>query len=81
MPNFPSAADKYPEANPPGYVSPSEYNYDFDVLNIPTGDGYHLHGWFIRQAKDFKNKPTVIFFHGNAGNIGGRLPTVEQIYH
>lgn len=42
-----------------------------------TKDKVKLHGWFIKanriQPRNFR---TLIFFHGNAGNIGARLPNL-----
>ncbi len=32
-------------------------------------------------AKPIITRPTIIFFHGNAGNIGLRLPNAIQMYH
>lgn len=80
QPNYPSPEDKYPESNPPMYRSPGEYYYDFDTLQLLTADGFKLHGWFIKQKKNFEKCPTIIFFHGNAGNIGARLPNVDMMY-
>jgi len=37
---------------------------------IKTSDGVNLHGWFIKAEKEIG---TLLFFHGNAGNISGRL--------
>ena len=41
-------------------------------LDIPTSDGYRLHGWWIPSPR----RPVaahVLFFHGNGGNISHRL--------
>lgn len=40
-----------------------------DPLAVATEDGERLDGWWIRGA----GRLAVIFFHGNAGNIGDRL--------
>ena len=48
---------------------------DYDELQIPTPDGETLHGFFIRPSnKSVAKNLTVLTFHGNAGNIGHRLP-------
>jgi len=48
---------------------------DYDELQIPTPDGETLHAFFIRPSNKSIAKPlTVLMFHGNAGNIGHRLP-------
>lgn len=79
MPNYPSEDLKYPEKNPPHFQSPEEYGYNFDDVTILTSDNINIKGWFIKQPNT-RNVPTVVFFHGNAGNIGGRLPNIEQLY-
>lgn len=40
-----------------------------------------IHAWLILHAATAKNAPTLVFFHGNAGNIGLRLPNAVQMYH
>lgn len=79
VPNMPSADLKFPECNPMGFKSPSEYGYDFENIEVTTKDGVKLIGWFIKQKKP-ETCPTIIFFHGNAGNIGIRLPNIQNIY-
>ena len=49
---------------------PSDYGLVQEDVSIETSDGIKLHGWFF-EAKD--SKATLLFFHGNAGNISGRL--------
>ena len=39
-------------------------------INISTKDGLHLLAWY--SPPNLHNKPTIIYFHGNAGNIGHR---------
>ena len=53
---------------------PNENNYSGDKLTvkveevkIPTSDNLLLNGWF--HKKDLKNYKTIIYFHGNAGNL------------
>ena len=48
---------------------------DYEEVRIRTRDGEDLHAYFIRPAnKRTSIKATVLMFHGNAGNIGHRLP-------
>lgn len=38
--------------------------------------------YFIHQPKERQgNSPTMIFFHGNAGNMGHRLQNCVGLYH
>ena len=50
---------------------------------IQCEDGVSIHSWLLYQPSAAKNKdiPTIIFFHGNAGNIGLRLPNAVQMFH
>ena len=49
---------------------------------IPTPDGEKLSAFYIR-APEYSNKKniTVLMFHGNAGNIGHRVPIARMIIH
>jgi pimeloyl-ACP methyl ester carboxylesterase len=45
---------------------------------IPTPDGEELHAFHIRPANlQYARNITVLMFHGNAGNIGYRLPIAK----
>ncbi|KAK5076109.1 bem46 protein, variant [Lithohypha guttulata] len=55
---------------------PSQFNIrDAESLHIPTPDGETLHAYYLRppNARVQKNV-TILAFHGNAGNVGHRLP-------
>ena len=64
---------------------PSEFMTDSpDRLEIPwsdhyveTEDGTMIHGWLLKN-EDAEH--TVVFSHGNAGNISGRLDIAKTIY-
>ncbi len=49
---------------------PKDFGLQEEEALIQTADGVRLHGWFF-QAAD--SKAVLLFFHGNAGNISGRL--------
>ena len=51
-------------------VTPQAYGLDFESVNLPTEDGETLHAWWV-PAKDARG--TILFFHGNAGNISHRI--------
>ena len=85
---FPSigGVPRHPGQNPRRYRSPSEHNIPFETHNIPCSDGTTIHSWLLyhpnNEQSNTNNKlPTIIFFHGNAGNIGLRLPNAIQMYH
>ena len=52
------------------YEKPGDYGFDWEDAALQTSDGVSLHGWFLKSPE---NKGTLLFFHGNAGNISGRL--------
>mmetsp|Transcript_22418 Transcript_22418/g.34024 ORF Transcript_22418/g.34024 Transcript_22418/m.34024 type:complete len:401 (-) Transcript_22418:21-1223(-) len=65
-----------PRNNPRRYRSPQEYDLPFEEHFIRCSDGISIHAWWIRsnEAQNSNKVPTIIMFHGNAGNIGLRLP-------
>ncbi|KAF1915011.1 Alpha/Beta hydrolase protein [Ampelomyces quisqualis] len=72
----------YPRAFPPdartNVPRPSQFGItDFEELFIPTPDGESLSAFFIRANKQHARNVTVLMFHGNAGNIGYRLPIAK----
>lgn len=59
--------------------SPRQFGItDYEDLQIPTPDGESLHALFIRPSnKRLARDVTVLMFHGNAGNIGHRIPIAK----
>lgn len=62
---------------------PSDYDLkDFEDLLIPTPDGEKLSAFYIRGPRGSSGKSpnvTIIMFHGNAGNIGHRIPIARMM--
>ena len=56
--------------------NPSERGLPFEDVSFRAGDGTSLHGWFLPG----KGRGTVLFCHGNAGNISHRMDSLE-IFH
>ncbi|KAL5361584.1 Alpha/Beta hydrolase protein [Aspergillus floccosus] len=53
---------------------------DYEDLHIPTPDGESLHALFIRPSHRRPGRDlTVLMFHGNAGNIGHRIPIAKVL--
>lgn len=53
---------------------------DYEDLQIPTPDGESLHALFIRPSRKRPTRNiTVMMFHGNAGNIGHRVPIAKVL--
>jgi abhydrolase domain-containing protein 13 len=79
---------KRPRQNPRRYRSPDEHQVPFESHMIRCEDGVRIASWFMmRKATSSSSsnnpiapkKPTIVFFHGNAGNIGLRLPNALQM--
>ena len=70
----------YPRNLPPGSRSevptPKHFGVsDCTTHHIPTPDGETLHAYFLPAPKSPRSLSiTILTFHGNAGNIGHRLP-------
>lgn len=80
VPEAPNAEYKFPEAMPHPMANPGQLEMEYDDLKITTSDGLKLAGWFIKQTVEPETKRTMIFFHGNAGNIGMRMPNLKILH-
>lgn len=54
--------------------TPESVGLAYEDVYMRTEDGVDIHGWFVKtpQAKN-----TVLFFHGNAGNIADRIEKAQ----
>ena len=53
---------------------------DYEELLIPTPDGEKISAFYIRAPNKAQSiKTTVLMFHGNAGNIGHRVPIARML--
>ena len=57
--------------------TPAEWGLAYEDVFLETEDGVRLHGWYIPHQG---SEQTLLFFHGNAGNISHRGASVE-IFH
>lgn len=57
--------------------APSAWGMRYEDVTIKTGDNVDLHGWYIPGKTGAK---TLLFFHGNAGNISHRGESVS-VFH
>jgi uncharacterized protein len=67
----------FPEVGREIVATPAQFGLPFEDLHLTTTDGISLHGWFVPAAQP---RGTVLFLHGNAGNISHRLDSV-QMFH
>lgn len=56
-------------------VTPKALGLPFEEVAIDIEPGVRIHGWFIKADRD-PSVATVLFSHGNAGNIADRLDRV-----
>ena len=59
--------------------TPKDYGMAYEPVTLQTTDGHSIFGWYIPTG-DGEGKWTVLFCHGNAGNISHRLDTLELIH-
>jgi len=84
MPNPPGFPPN-PDENPVGWRSPQEWQsrvteeFTFEDKMIETLDGEKIHTWLILHKNSTK-VPTLIYFHGNAGNMGFRLKNAMSMF-
>jgi len=58
-------------------ATPSQIGLPYEDLHLQTSDGISLHGWYIPAPQP---RGTVLFLHGNAGNISHRLDSIEMFH-
>ena len=67
LPNLPSRALG---------ATPRDLGLDYEDVRLQTEDGVSLHGWHVPAA----GAGTLLFFHGNAGNVSHRLGSIK-VFH
>lgn len=58
--------------------TPDELGMDFEDVVFKTDDGLRLNGWYIPAEN---SQLTVLFCHGNGGNIMHRLDSINIFYN
>lgn len=59
------------------FATPAEVGLQYGDVRFHTEDGISLHGWLVPADS---STLTVLYFHGNAGNISGRLETIQLLH-
>jgi len=68
----------YPDLPGRGIVAtPADIGLDYEAVTLTTADGVHLAGWFVPYPQA---RATLLFLHGNAGNISHRLDSI-RLFH
>ncbi len=55
-------------------TTPDKILLDYEQVRLKASDGIQLDGWFVPAPQ---SRATVLFFHGNTGNISHRLETLK----
>ena len=63
-------------------ITPDAYGIEYDDVTFRTEDGLNLHGWFVHGKKSSPDEDlhTLLWFHGNAGNINHRLGNIKMLH-
>lgn len=71
---------------PPGarvnFFPPEQFGIspeDLKEIFFPSLDGTKLQAYLVKSETRSETSPTILFFHGNAGNISFRLPNISQL--
>ena len=59
-------------------ITPKDVALEFDDVYFTTSDGVRINGWYVpaRGAKQ-----TLLWFHGNGGNLSDRVDQLRLIHH
>jgi len=58
-------------------ATPADWGFEYEDVFLQTPDGVRLHGWYLPRPG---TERTLLFFHGNAGNISHRGESIA-IFH
>jgi len=58
-------------------ATPSDSGLFYEDLMLKTSDGIKISAWYIHAEN---SKATLLFFHGNGGNISYRIEFIEMFY-
>jgi hypothetical protein len=56
--------------------TPDQWGLDYEDVEFTTADGTRLHGWYVPGSRP----ETLLWFHGNAGNISHRLDNLRLLH-
>lgn len=58
-------------------LTPANIGLDFEEVDLKSSDGVNIHGWFVPADS---GRATLLFCHGNGGNISNRLESIQQFH-
>lgn len=67
----------FPARYPAGdWTAPARSPVPIEDVHLTAGDGTRLHGWYAQPPNA---TATILYFHGNAGNLAGRYHWVVRL--
>ena len=70
-----------PESSRVFVQTPSSLGLPFEHVSLTAKDNNTISAYFIKQSSEYiSSVPTLVYFHGNAGNIGHRLNNAQALY-
>lgn len=67
----------YPEIDHQVTATPKVAGLQYEDIRLQTSDGIDLQGWYVPAPQ---SRGTVLFLHGNAGNISHRIDSVAMFH-
>lgn len=58
-------------------ITPDRLNLPYEDITLTTDDSVQINGWLVKSPQA---KSTLLFLHGNAGNISDRLMKMKLFY-
>ena len=58
-------------------ATPASAGLKFEDVGLTTSDGETIAGWYVPAVKE---TATLLYLHGNGGNIGDRVPLVSGMH-
>lgn len=61
-------------------ATPAVVGLAYEDVTLRAEDGVRIHGWFVPAAAATRPPVTLLFLHGNAGNISHRVDNVRRLH-
>lgn len=68
-----------PSRYPEGPWEPTEHGLEVEDVHFESEDKTSLHGWWMAHDKPSNKRMTVLYCHGNTGNIAERSPIFKYL--
>ncbi|KAF9314531.1 hypothetical protein BG003_004079 [Podila horticola] len=72
----------FPEGSRKHVAKPSQYDMPYEDLTLITPDKVEIKAYLIKDPDDSiaRRRPTILYLHANAGNMGHRLSIADVFY-